>query len=158
MIYMQVNKKKFNKIVTAGTKIALDLLFIIGIIATVTVPFSLKWLGNYLCGFQKYYIFSIVVYIVLGVLSVLLLWELRKVFQTVLKENCFIMQNVSSLQKMSILSFFIVIVSIIRSVLFFTITTLIIIFVFLIAGLFCRVLSAVFEKAVRYKEENDLTI
>ena len=36
--------------------------------------------------------------------------------------------------------------------------TVIIIIVFSIAGLFSLVLCQVFEKAIRYKEENDLTI
>lgn len=35
---------------------------------------------------------------------------------------------------------------------------LVIILVFIIAGMFSKVLAMVFEEAVRYKEENDLTI
>ena len=34
----------------------------------------------------------------------------------------------------------------------------VVILVFVIAGLFSRVLAMVFEQAVTYKEENDLTI
>lgn len=158
MVYKQVDKKQRNKTIALVTKTSLDLLFILGIIATITVPFSLKWLGNYLHGLKEHYIPSVAVYCILGVMSVLLLWELKKVFRTVLEENCFVMQNVSSLQRMSIFSFLIVIVSIIRSIFFLTIATPVIILVFLIAGLLCRVLAAVFEEAVRYKEENDLTI
>jgi hypothetical protein len=44
--------------------------------------------------------------------------------------------------------------------LFFVITpaTLILVLVFIIAGLFSHVLSQVFDQAVAYKFENDLTI
>ena len=34
----------------------------------------------------------------------------------------------------------------------------VVILVFVIAGLFSKVLACVFEQAVQYKEENDLTI
>lgn len=40
----------------------------------------------------------------------------------------------------------------------FTPATAVIIIVFSIAGLFCFVLCLVFEQAIRYKQENDLTI
>ena len=35
---------------------------------------------------------------------------------------------------------------------------LVVILVFVIAGLFSKVLACVFDEAVRYKQENDLTI
>lgn len=41
---------------------------------------------------------------------------------------------------------------------YLTIAMLVIILVFIIAGMFSKVLAMVFEEAVRYKEENDLTI
>lgn len=159
MTYQQeTNKKQINKKVAKGTKTALDFLFFLGIIITVTIPLSLKWLGTYLDEVEQHYISFILLYGILGIISVLILWELRKIFQTVLNENCFIMQNVASLRKMSIFSFLIVIASIIRSVIFPTMAAIIIIIVFLIAGLFSQVLAAVFEEAIYYKEENDLTI
>ena len=43
-------------------------------------------------------------------------------------------------------------------VLYLTPAVMIIILVFLIAGLFSKVLSQVFDRAVAYKLENDLTI
>lgn len=45
-----------------------------------------------------------------------------------------------------------------RCVVYLTIAMLVIILVFIIAGMFSKVLAMVFEEAVRYKEENDLTI
>lgn len=49
-------------------------------------------------------------------------------------------------------------VTAVRLLVIFTPATLIIIVVFFVAGLFSFVLSQVFDRAVRYKEENDLTI
>jgi len=48
--------------------------------------------------------------------------------------------------------------SAVRCVVYLTIAMLVIILVFIIAGMFSKVLAMVFEEAVRYKEENDLTI
>ena len=55
-------------------------------------------------------------------------------------------------------SFFIALMSAVRSVVYLTIAMGVVIFVFVIAGLFSKVLAYVFEEAVRYKEENDLTV
>ena len=46
----------------------------------------------------------------------------------------------------------------VRSIVYVTIAMGVVIFVFLIAGLFSKVLSFVFEQAVAYKEETDWTI
>ena len=55
-------------------------------------------------------------------------------------------------------SFLIAIICLIRVILFLTIAMLVLILVFVIAGLFSKVLAFVFETAVDYKEENDFTI
>ena len=95
---------------------------------------------------------------ILGVLALLLVNELRKMFGTVLAENCFVPENVASLRRMGDLSFFIAAMSAVRCVVYLTIAMLVIILVFIIAGMFSKVLAMVFEEAVRYKKENDLTI
>ncbi len=73
-------------------------------------------------------------------------------------ENCFVKENVVSLQKMGNWSFFIALMAGVRSIVYMTIAMGVVIFVFLIAGLFSKVLSFVFEQAVEYKEETDWTI
>ena len=59
---------------------------------------------------------------------------------------------------MSIYSFFIAVITACRLFLYTTPAVFIIILVFVIAGLFSKVLAGVFDKAVAYKQENDLTI
>ena len=66
--------------------------------------------------------------------------------------------TVMSLFRMCIYSFAIMAVMLCRIPLYFTPAVFIIVVVFLIAGLFSRVLAIVFDKAVQYKEENDFTI
>ena len=84
--------------------------------------------------------------------------ELRKIFRTVLKHDSFVMANVFSLKRMGTYSFFIAALCLVRFFLYQTIAMAVLILVFVIAGLFSKVLAFVFEQAITYKEENDLTI
>jgi hypothetical protein len=93
-----------------------------------------------------------------GIFALIILWELRKMFKSVMKENPFVIENVISLKRMGICSFVITICMLLRLVFIITPAELILVAVFLIAGLFSAVLSLVFDRAVSYKEENDLTI
>ena len=87
-----------------------------------------------------------------------LLWELRKIFETVLEENCFVQANVISLRRMGNWSFFIALMAVVRSIVYLTVAMGVVILVFVVAGLFSKVLSLVFEQAVAYKEDTDLTV
>ncbi len=143
---------------TKGTKYLLDFMFYSGILVTVSLPISLKYIGKYLEAVEEHYFPSVIIFAILGVLALLLVNELRKMFQTVLAENCFVPENVVSLRRMGDISFFIASMSAVRCVVYLTIAMLVVILVFIIAGMFSKVLAYVFEEAVRYKEENDLTI
>ena len=97
-------------------------------------------------------------FILSGIFAVLLIGELRKMFKSVLADDCFIRENVTSLRKMGTYSFIIAIITMCRISLYLTPAVLVVILVFVIAGLFSKVLALVFDKAVTYKMENDLTI
>lgn len=141
-----------------GTKYLLDFMFYGGILVTASLPWSIKWVGQQLPYLIQHYEESVIIYFVLGIAAEKLLWELRKIFKTVLAENCFVRENVVSLQKMGNWSFFIALMAGVRSIVYMTIAMSVVIFVFLVAGLFSKVLSFVFEQAVAYKEETDWTI
>ncbi len=155
-----VTQKKQS--LTKWTKYLLDFMYYCGMVVTASLPFSLKWIINYVPQigerYADHYEEAVIIYFVLGVSAVVLIRELRKIFQTVLDEDCFVMENVISLRKMGNWSFFIAGMSVVRSIVWMTIAMLVVILVFVIAGLFSKVLALVFEEAVRYKEENDLTI
>lgn len=143
---------------TKATKYLLDFMFYSGILVTVSLPIGLKYIGKYLEAVEEHYLPSVIIFAILGVLALLLINELRKMFRTVLAENCFVPENVVSLRRMGDISFFIAAMSAVRCVVYLTIAMLVVILVFIIAGMFSKVLAYVFEEAVRYKEENDLTI
>lgn len=147
-----------NRKLTVFTKILLDFLYYAGIIVTILVPLIISWYGNYNSYFGNNVISLSVIFILSGILAVLIIRELRKMFRSVLDDNCFISENVNSLRKMGTYSFCIAVITCCRLFLYMTPAVLIVILVFVIAGLFSKVLSQVFQTAVNYKQENDLTI
>ena len=140
------------------TKGILDFMFYSGILVCLTLPFSLKVIGRYIPNYETYYVPMMALLFLSGVFAVLIILELRNMFSTVLKEDCFVEENVRSLRRMGIYSFCIAALSIVRLFLMLTMAMLVIILVFVIAGLFSKVLAGVFDQAVSYKLENDLTI
>ena len=143
---------------TLFTKYLLDFMFFTGIIVIVTLPLSFRFYGRYNTYFQENYYSLCVIFMLSGVFAILIIQQLRKMFMTVLNDDCFVRENVVRLEKMSIYSFFIAVITACRLFIYLTPAVLIIILVFVIAGLFSKVLAGVFDKAVTYKLENDLTI
>ncbi len=140
------------------TKYLLDFIYFAVIAVTASLPITIRIMGTFLEKLHDHYIESLIIYVVLGIAAAVILRELRKMFQTVIKKDCFVRENVVSLDKMFKWSFFIVLMAIVRNIVYITPAMLVVILVFTIAGLFSKVLSFVFEEAVGYKEENDFTI
>ncbi|MFA9375317.1 MAG: DUF2975 domain-containing protein [Lachnotalea sp.] len=144
--------------ITVLTKVLLDFMFFGGMIVCLTLPISIKFYGNYNSYFEKNYFELCILFFVSGIFAVLIIWELRKMFKTVIKDDCFIKGNVICLNRMGTYSFMIAGITCLRMFLYLTPAVAVVILVFIIAGLFSKVLSRVFDKAVTYKLENDLTI
>lgn len=146
-----------NKL-TIVTKYILDVMFYGGMAAILCVPLLYRLIIPYEKEVEKNYISLCVIMMVCGVLAVLIIYELRRIFRTVLADDCFVRENVTSLKKMGNYSFGIALVTLLRLFCYLNSAVFVILIVFVIAGLFSKVLSLVFDKAVSYKEENDLTI
>ena len=143
---------------TIFTKFLLDTMFYAGIVVIATLPISIRFYGRFNSYFAENFYSLCLLLFLSGIFAVLILQQLRKMFCTVINDDCFIRENVESLNKMSIYSFFIAVITTCRLFLYLTPSVFIVILVFVIAGLFSRVLAKVFDKAVTYKLENDLTI
>lgn len=140
------------------SKCLLNVMFYCGILVTAFVPFIFKWYGKINSYYRDYYLFQTVLFFISGVFACLIVYELRRMIQSVERENCFVMQNVKSLKRMGSYSFIIAAATSARIWLYWTPGVFVVILVFVIAGLFSKVLAGVFEQAVGYKQENDLTI
>jgi len=140
------------------TKVIIDFMFYTGIAVTASIYFIIKFYGRFNSYFEKNIISLTILFVLSGILAVLIIFELRKIFRSVINDNCFIRENVISLRRMGTYSFLIAIITAFRLLIYLTPAVMVVILVFLIAGLFSKVLSQVFDKAVTYKLENDLTI
>lgn len=141
------------------TKVFLDIMFYSGIVVLITVPIWLKWAGNhYSKAIGEYYISMLFIFAASGICGILIINELRKMMRTVVEKNCFVRENIRSLRRMGKESLCISAFFIIKVFFIPTPATMIIVLVFFIAALFSVVLSCVFQEAVNYKEENELTI
>lgn len=140
------------------TKYLLDFMFFCGIVICAGVPYLFSVAGRYFSIFEQYYVPFCIVFMIAGIFALLILWELRRMFQTVLKEDPFVRRNVTSLKRMGYYAFAIAMILTVRLLFVITPAALVLVAVFLIAGLFSLVLSLVFDQAVTYKLDNDLTI
>lgn len=143
---------------TLITKFIIDFMFYAGAIVTLTLPVSLRVYGRYNSYFADNYLSLNLLFFISGLLACLIIYELRSMFRSVINDDCFIRENITSLKRMGTYSFCIAAVTSLRLLLYITPAVFIVILVFLIAGLFSKVLAGVFDKAVTYKLENDLTI
>lgn len=146
-----------NKLILFS-KYFLDFLFYTGIAVTATLPLSIRFYGRYNSYFAENRIPLIFLFFFSGIFAILIIYELRRMFRSVINDDCFIRENVISLRRMGSYSFIIALITAGRLLLYITPSVIIVILVFVIAGLFSKVLSHVFDKAVTYKLENDLTV
>ena len=149
---------KISNGVTRFTSALLAVMFYGGIAVTAALPWIFRWGARFYPSLETHYWLNTILFMLSGVGAVCIIYELRRMFRTVLAEDCFVQQNVISLRRMGWLGLAIAIITAVRLVIIFTPATVVIIIVFFIAALFSFVLSQVFDRAVRYKEENDLTI
>lgn len=141
------------------TKYLLNFMFYTGILVVVSLPYTLRLAGRYYSqDLENHYISMLLIFLLSGVCGLVIVWQLRKMISTVIDRNCFVDSNTKSLRMMGRVAFVIAVLFLIKIFILPTPATFIIILTFFIAGLFSHVLSLVFSEAVRYKEENDLTI
>ena len=149
-------------------KTILDLCFYFGLLAVISVPFTLRYavqmtikaLGESTeyAAIADHYWYAVVSIVAVGIFALLILYELRKMMKTVIADDCFVEANVKSLYRMGTYAFIITGIKFLRCFVYYTPAAMVIAGVFLFAGLFSKVLARVFDRAVRYKQENDLTI
>jgi hypothetical protein len=140
------------------TKIVVDIFFYLGIITVISVPFITPKIIKNLNLSESLTLPTIVTLILSGVCAVYLIFQLKQIFKTLTSGNPFVIENTVYLKNMAIAAFIISIIYVYKLTYWFTPATVIIVIVFLVAGLFCLSLKDLFAQAVKFKEDNDLTI
>lgn len=155
---MKTDKQGNKKRLYRGTKLLVDIIFIVEIISTVAMPVIVPWLNRFYPRLQGLDVPILTIYMLIGIICGFATFELKKILRTVVEENCFVQENVTALKRISIGFLLLAVMLVIRGILYLTMAILIETFLFILAWIFCLVVARVFEEAVRYKEENDLTI
>ena len=140
------------------TKTVVDIFFYLGIITVISVPFITPKLIRNLNLNEKLIFPTIITLLLSGMCAVYLIYQLKRIFKTLVTGNPFVIENTIYLKNMAIVAFIISIIYIFKLTYWFTPATVIIVLVFMVAGLFCLTLKDLFAQAVKFKEDNDLTI
>jgi len=93
-----------------------------------------------------------------GVFCWVILLMLQKLLATIIKTSPFVYDNVNYLKWISYSCAAAALVLIVKTFVDFSILTPVVAVLALLASLFCQTLAAVFDKAIKLKDENDLTI
>jgi hypothetical protein len=133
-------------------------MFYAGILACAALPFLLPVIVETL----EYPSYRVNLYTAVllpsGICTVYILYQLKAMFKTLVGGEPFVEKNVSCLRKCGMASFALAVIFLIRIILEFTVTSVFIIAIFAVLGLFSLTLKDLFKQAVFYKEENDWTV
>ncbi len=106
-------------------------------------------------------IYRTILYTLLAIGCLMIVYQVIKVFKSIVVGNPFVTENEIALKKIAVLCEVIAIILIIKLILEITLVNILLIFIlvtFGIAGLCAYVLSQLFKQSVFLKEENDMMI
>jgi len=138
-------------------KLALQFVFVLGIIIVIALPILLKKYIEYINPTTPYIATLILLY-ASGIPALIVVEKFIEMFNTLKEETPFIMKNVKNLKITSICSLIIAIEYILGIFVTNSIFAIVVIGVFVIAWLGLYILSELLKQAIEYKEENELTI
>jgi hypothetical protein len=143
-------------------KIALYVIFAIGILGTVTFPLLFDFYFTLFHGANAaissdYRSFLIVHVIAVAVPGLWIIAEMIRMMRSI-PLGPFTLRNVRALKRCGILLLVIAALFMFKCFMYFTFLTMACAFLFVVCGFFAFTLSHLFHQALIYKEENDLTI
>lgn len=138
-------------------KICLQIVFIIGILVIILLPYLLKLYNDYLNP-NLMYIPSLILLYTSGILALIIITQFIGLFNTLKENNPFVIKNVKHLKVCSVCSLIICIEYIAGIFVTKSIFAIVVVGVFIIAWLGLYILSEPLKQAIEYKEENELTI
>ncbi|MBQ8002239.1 MAG: DUF2975 domain-containing protein [Clostridia bacterium] len=139
-------------------KWVIEIMFYAGIVCTVAVPFTIGNLIRYFSYSPQSEAVYRVTLTLAGIFAVYILFNIKKMYKTLLDGSPFVDENVASFRRMALAAAIICVIFVVQAILAFTIGSVTIALIFAIACLFCLTLKDLFKQAINYKVENDLTI
>ncbi len=139
-------------------KWVVEIMFYAGIVCTTSVPFTIGGLIRYFSYSTQSEAVYRVTLTLAGACAVYILFNIKKMYKTLLEGSPFVDANVTAFRRMAVAAILICIIFVVQSILAFTLGSVTIALIFAIACLFCLTLKDLFKQAINYKTENDLTI
>ena len=150
---------KRNSLSNIAVKWIVDIMLVVGALCVIAVPFLAKPVINQYYGYNDHELVIFAATLVItGCAAVYILWCLRKMIKTLFGGNPFSEENARSFGRMATTCAVIAAVYMIKCVLLFSWSTLVIIAMFIIGALGCLTLKGLFEEAGIYKDEHDWTV
>jgi len=148
-------------LVSKALKIILYIIFVLGVLGTVTLPLMLDTYTGVL--YDAYYLqpgYRGFIICFLMVAAVFGLWAVLEMILMLRSIPCdpFVARNVRALRRLGIILLILAALFIAKCLYYVTFLTLVCGLLFFVCGLFAFTLGSLFQQAVAYKEENDLTI
>ncbi len=141
----------------------LEILLMLGLLLIIVLPFVFRYfepqfVNTYISSHAQNRWLALVFIEICSVGCWFILLFLQKLLKTVNESSPFVYKNVKYLKYISYLCALIAIVLIVKSFVDFSVMTPVIAILAMLSSMFCQTLAAVFDKAIRLKDENDLTI
>lgn len=150
-------KVKGEKSLSTFIELCLKLLFVIGIIVVLGLPYILQKYSEWMHPQINYYPALAILY-ASGIPALIIVYRFIKIFHTLGEGDPFKIENVQNLKVISICSLIIMIEFIIGIFFITSVFAVVIIGIFAVAWLGAYILSELLKEAIQYKEENELTI
>lgn len=141
----------------------LEVLLVISPVVIIAMPFvffhvSQDFINTYIAGGAQDRWLAFTFIEICSVSCWFILLFLQKLFKTVNMSSPFVYDNVRYLKYISYICAFMAFVLIVKTLVDFSVMTPVVAILGLLSCLFCQTLAWVFDKAIRLKDENDLTI
>lgn len=138
-------------------EICLKMIMVVGIIIVLGLPFFLEKYRVWMHPQIEYYPTLVILYLS-GIPALVIVYQFIKIFHTLGSNNPFCVENVKHLKTISTCSFIIMLEFMIGIFFITSVFAIVIIGIFAITWLGTYILSELLKEAIKYKEENELTI
>jgi hypothetical protein len=141
----------------------LEVMLVLGIVFIIALPIIIIFMNQHIVdsffsGAAQNKWLSFLFLELCSIFAWFILLCLQKLLKTVIIHSPFVYSNVLYLKYTSYLCAGAGLVLIVKTFADFTVLTPVVAVLAILASLFCQTLAAVFDKAIRLKDENDLTI
>jgi hypothetical protein len=136
----------------------LEVLMVLGPVLMIAMPFVIGVKNPLISQLFPHQWLTFVFIEACGVCCWFILLLLHRLLATITRSTPFVFENVKTFKYISYVCAVAALVLIVKTFVDFSVMTPFIAILALLASLFCQTLAMVFDKAVRIKDENDLTI